>query len=328
MGSGESRAWRARVDAEIDAVRAVLDQAVADDDAALVVRVAAPLTWYWWSRGLLVEMLQRAERVASLPSAATLPPDLAGVMAWCRGTIRIATGQVEEARELLQQLLVDAESRDDARLLALTRFSAALVLPAETDADGGAEEAERLLVASVRLFEEQGDRWGQALALAPLGGLQLLRGRPEEARASHEKALAAAEAIDDDHMCAVVLDQLAADYLVAGDDATAGRMLCRAAWTHLEVHDDEGVANCLDAFAALALMRGEPDWARRCLTAADRVRRIAGVVVWPFLQPLRTQLEAMVAAAGPVDDAGGEDGDGLTTLAAVREHMLLQQATT
>jgi hypothetical protein len=101
-------------------------------------------------------------------------------------------------------------------------------------------------------------------------------------------------------------------------------MLCRAAWTHLEEHDDEGVATCLDAFAALAVLRGEPDWALRCLTAADRVRRVAGVVVWPFLKPLRTQLEAMVLeASGSVHDDEQAPGDGLTTLAAVREHFLV-----
>ncbi len=320
MRSGESRVWRARVDAEIDAVRAVLDQAVAADDAELAVTVAAPLTWYWWSRGLLVEMLQRAERVASLPSAADLPSDLAGVLLWCRGTIRIATGELEAARPLVEQLIADAEARGDDRLLPLARFSAALVLPTEAG-----DEAEALLVDSARLFEQQGEHWGHALALAPLGGLQLLRGRPDEGRASHERALEAAEVIDDDHMRAVVLDQLAADCLVAGDDQEAATMLCRAAWTHLEVHDDEGVANCLDAFAALSVLRGEPDWALRCLTAADRVRRIAGVVVWPFLQPLRTQLEAMVlAAAGSTHDSSQDDADGLTTLAAVREHFLVR----
>jgi tetratricopeptide (TPR) repeat protein len=317
--SGESRVWRARGDAEIDAVRAVLDQAVAADDAELAVKVAAPLTWYWWSRGLLVEMLQRAERVAALPSANDLAPDLAGVLLWCRGTIRIATGRLDEAGPLVEKLVADAEERDDGALLPLAHFSAALVLPV----DAG-EEAEALLVESARLFEGQGEHWGQALALAPLGGLQLLLGRPDEARASHERALAAAEAIDDDHMRAVVLDQLAADCLVAGDLEGAARMLCRAAWTHLEVHDDEGVANCLDAFAALAVLRGEPAWALRCLTAADRVRRVAGVVVWPFLKPLRTQLEAMVLeASGSVHDDEQAPGDGLTTLAAVREHFLV-----
>jgi hypothetical protein len=271
--------------------------------------------------------------VAALPSAARLPPDLAGVLLWCRGTIRIATGDLEEARPLVEALVADAEARGDVRLLPLARFSAALVLPG----DAG-PEAERLLVDSARLFAEQDDDWGQALALAPLGGLQLLLGRPDEGRASHERALAAAEAVDDDHMRAVVLDQLAADSLVAGDDATAARMLCRAAWTHLEVHDDEGVANCLDAFAALSVMRGEVAWARRCLAAAEQVRRIAGVVVWPFLQPLRSRLEAMVHdASGTLDEPeqdateqddtgqpGGEDGAvGLTTLAAVREHFLV-----
>ena len=317
LRSGASRSWRARLDAEIETVRAVLDLAVEADDAELAVRVASALTWYWWSRGLLVEMLRRAETVAELPSAAALPPDQAGVLLWCRGTVRIATGALDDARPLVERLLADARARDDDGVLALALFSASLLVPPQGDPG-----PQTLLEEAVRLFEEQGDLWGQALALAPLGGLQLLTGHREAARASHERAYHAAESIDDDHMRAVILDQLAADALVEGDDATAARMLCRAAFTHLELHDDEGIANCLDAFAALCLMRGEPDWAVRCLKAAEQVRHVAGVAVWPFLQPLRAQLATAVLTSVPDGLDVDQYPDGLTTLAAVRDHAL------
>ena len=92
---------------------AILAWAVETDDAALAVRVTAPLTRYWWSRGMLVEMLRLAEQVAGLPSADRLDPGEAAVLLWCRGTIRVATGDSDEARALLGQAVDDARRRDD-----------------------------------------------------------------------------------------------------------------------------------------------------------------------------------------------------------------------
>ncbi len=322
LRTGASRAWRSRLDAELDTIRAVLDWAVESDDAALAVRVAAPLTRYLWSRGLLVEMLGLADRVASLESASRLEAQAAGILLWCRGTIRLSVGDHDEARDLLHRVVDDARAREDELLLAQALFSAAL-LTTEDDGTG----PRPLLEESSRLFARNGDQWGHALALVPLGELELLAGRPELAEAAHTEALAAAQAVDDDHMRATVLDQLAADALLRGDSERAAELLCQSAAIHLSMRDSDGIANCLDAFCALALFQGRPPQAARYLAAAERVRAVAGVVVWPFLQPLRDQLEAAVTAAVPSSDLERERAtsafqDGLAALDEARRDVV------
>ena len=89
------------------------------------------------------------------------------------------------------------------------------------------------------------------------GGLQLLLGRPDEARAAHRAAPSRQQRRSTTTTCARSCSTSSRRTAWSqGDDEEAARMLCRAAYTHLEVHDDEGVANCLDAFAALCLIRG------------------------------------------------------------------------
>lgn len=297
LATGGSRAWRTRLDGELDTLRSVLAWAVESDDATLAVRITAPLARYWWSRGLLVEMLSLADDVAQLPSAAHLSAAEADALAWSRATIRIATGQPTQGRELLQATAARARQRGDDALLGSVLFSLALV----TDTDGR-PSPRQLLTEAADLFDVVGDPWGRALALVPLGELELVQGRLEEAATTHALALGCAQAVNDDHMRAVVLDQLAVDALLAGDAVKAGRLLCEAAAIHLEVRDTEGIANCLDGFAALALARGDGKEAAGLVAAAERVRAVAGVVVWPFLRPLRERLVSLVDAAAP---AGG-----------------------
>lgn len=293
-GGPGSRRWRTRLDAELDAIRTVLAWAVDTDDATLAVTISARLTRYWWGRRVFTEMLTLAETVAGLNSAARLAPSEADLLAWSRGTMRIATGRTEQARPLLAAAERGARERGDRALLAQVWFSSALLAPA------GDPAAERLLEQSLSAFTAARDLWGQALALIPLGDLDLLAGRVERARERHELALGHARTIEDDHLVALVHDQLAADALLAGHPQRAMELLDESARIHLELHDPEGMANCLDAVAALILFSGSlfggPELAARYLGAADRVRRIAGVVVWPFLRPLRARLISAVAS--------------------------------
>ncbi len=285
----ESRRWRQRLDAELDVVRAALTWALHSDDAALAVQISAALARYWWSRGLLPEMLALAESVAGLSSVATLSPAETDLLAWCRGTIRIATGDDDQARDLLTRATEGARARGDDRLLAQALFSSALIAPAAT--------RRSLLEQALALFERRADRWGQALTLLPLGTLELLTGQVDTATRCHTEALSYAEDIEDDHLIALALDQLAADALLTGRPEQAAGHLRRSVPIHLDLHDPEGTANCLDAVAALVLVRGGVDRSARYLAAADRVRQVAGVVVWPFLRPLRDQLVSAVQAA-------------------------------
>ena len=300
---GEGRAWIPRIDEDVDTIRAVVAWAVEQDDAGLAVRLTAPLTRYWWTRGLLGQMLDLADRVAVMPSAAGLPPADSALLLWTRGTLRVALGRTDEALPLLARLVDAARGEGAKHLLAQALFSLALATPAPDDgsADDPPERVRAMLEESVRLFREEGDDWGVALALIPLGDLALLGGDVPGARAMHEEVLAHARAIDDDHMTAQAQDQLALDALLAGEMPAARSHLTAAAELLVALHDHEGMAYCLEGFAALALATQHPQLAARLLGAAARSRELVGVAVWPFMRPLEQRLQALVRAAVPGD---------------------------
>jgi predicted ATPase len=291
---GDARRWLARIDADLATLRAGVDWALEQDDAVLAVRLTAPLTRYWWVRGLLGQMLDVAERVAALPSAASLPAREAALLLWTRGTIRIALGRAAEAVPLLEEV-VATRAAGDQLLLGPALFSLALVTPVEE----GAGNVRDLLTQAVDLARANGDRWGVALALIPLGDLALLEGDVAAARPMHEEVLALAEATEDDHMRAQAHDQLGLDALLAGELDAAGEQLRRAAALHGELRDHEGIAYCLEGFAALALAVGRAEEAARLMGTAAEARRLVGVAVWPFMQPLHERLETFARTALP-----------------------------
>jgi tetratricopeptide (TPR) repeat protein len=306
LGHGEGRMWVRRIDEDVDTLRAAVAWGVDHDDAGLAVRLTAPLTRYWWNRGLLGQMLDLADTVAALPSASALPPHEEALLLWTRGTIRVALGRTAEAVPLLEELVPAARATGQDRLLAQALFSLAQTKPApEGDQP---EELRELLEESVRRFRAAGDDWGVALALIPLGDLALLAGDLQGARGMHEEVLRHATAIGDDHMTAQAYDQLAFDALLASDLAGARTELCRAAALHRGLHDREGTAYTLEGFAALAVTMQQPELAARLMGAADHARRLVGVVVWPFVRPLLARLQTFVRASTPGYDAAFAEG--------------------
>ncbi|HVN13987.1 MAG TPA: DUF4062 domain-containing protein [Kineosporiaceae bacterium] len=317
LSGPEGAGWFRRIDADIDTLRAVVGWAVDQDDAALAVRLTAPLTRYWWSRGRLQQMLAVAERTAALPSAAHLPDAEAAQLLWARGTIRVATGRSAEAVPMLERLVTMTRGSGEKRLLAQALFSLAIALPIEQAGPGA--DARTMLEEASGLFREVGDDWGVGLVLIPLGDLCLLAGDVGTARAMHQEVLARAEAIDDQQLRAQAHDQLALDALVALDPQTARRELETAAVLHRALGDYEGMAYSLDGFAGLALAGARPDLAARLLGAASRARELLGLAVWPFLRSLQAQLDGLARAALPAAefDAAFAAGRELDPVAAL-----------
>lgn len=289
----DNHAWLAQLDAELDNLRAALGWAVEADEAELAIRNAAPLSRYWWRRGLLGEMLDLAERNAALPSAETLSPEGVALLLWCRGTTRIAFGSTADAEPILRQLVDRARELGDARLLAHGLTGLALTLPFERSA----AQVRDLLTEALALFRRAGDSWGIGFVLGPLGQVTLRDGDPHAAATLHREALERAEHIDDDHLRAQALNQLALDAMIAGQADRARAELLRAADVQRRLLDQEGVAYTLEGFAAVALAAGSAAVAARLLGAARGTRSRLGVAVWPLLRPLSDALAAAVRAA-------------------------------
>nr|WP_275585955.1 DUF4062 domain-containing protein [Geodermatophilus sabuli] len=297
LSGPDSRPWLARLEAEAADLEAALRWAVEHDRAELAVRLAAPLARWWWARGLLAAMAELAERTADLPSASSLPPDLAGQLLWARGATRVALGRTDEAEPLLRQLVADAQSRDDPWLLGHGLNGLAMTLPP------GDDQLAPTLDAAVAALRRSGDTWSVAFAQLFRGAVAVLAGRPEEATTIHGEALELARALGDDHLAATVSDQLGLDALLSGDPAAARVHYAEAAVLHRQGRDLEGLAYCLDGLAGLALAEGDAARAARLSGAASAARAELGVVIWPPLRPLARQLcDAIAGALGPDED--------------------------
>ena len=295
LAGPDNRMWARRVDAELDDLRSMMRWAISTDDAETVVRMAAPLFTYWWSRGLLAPMRELADEAAALPSAAGLPPDAAALLLWARGMLRIAVGDVAAARPYLARLRDATGELGDRRLRAHALAGLGLA-----EAAPGTKADLDQLDEAVATFREIGDDWGLAFALSARGQLALLAGDLATATRLHTDALAAADRIDSGHLRAQVLDLLGADAAAGGDLAGAWARFADAAGVHEELLDQEGSAYCLDGFAALALARGDAELAAELQGAAGHAREVVGVAVWPGMRPLADALAAAVdAALGP-----------------------------
>jgi predicted ATPase len=278
-----------RIDAELDSIRAVLRWALEQDDAELVLSITAPAYRYWWRHGLLREMLDVAEETAALPSSAQLSPRHTTLLLWTRGTIRIALGRTQEAVTMLKNAAESAKALDDDWIRAQSLFSLAIALPQDETA-----QMRAMLEEALTLFRRLEDSWGIAFVLTPLGHLALLEGDVRRATAMHEEALQLAERIDDYYMRVQVLDQLAVGAMFAGDIALARTRLSASAELHRQVRDQEGLAYCLDGLAAVALASGRTKVAAQLVGAADRIRRVEGLAVWPLVAPLSDQLRQAI----------------------------------
>jgi predicted ATPase len=204
----------------------------------------------------------------------------------------LRTDDAETVGRLLSPLFIYWWSRGLAAY-ALLGLGGALVGPALGEACQRLDDA-------AGAFRELGDRWGLALTLSTRGQLALLAGEVAAARAMHEEALAAAQAIDNHYLQAQVLDMLGLDAATVGDMAAARDRYAAAAELHIRLLDYEGSAYGLSGFAALALTQGRAPAAARLIGASGYARQVVGTTIWPGMQSTTDDLAAAVTCAlGP-----------------------------
>ncbi|GAA1933919.1 hypothetical protein GCM10009837_69730 [Streptomyces durmitorensis] len=262
MGPGQQQ-WLHRLDSEAVNLRTALEWAEAEGDAALALRLANSLTWYWFLRGRLGE----AER--SLTLALNLPPsgetDTVTATAQPRASARTARAALalltgDDAPYTDIGTDADAEGADlrSRWLLAYARCGFDRTRSEETQVDEILEEfraaddrwgvaaalstrATRALYrgdlatlrrdaeASAALFAGLGDRWGQLQASEQLGVLAEIAADYEGAARLHRDGMRGAEELQLWTDVSFRLARLGRIALLTGDDAAATDFHERAA---------------------------------------------------------------------------------------------------
>jgi predicted ATPase/DNA-binding CsgD family transcriptional regulator len=220
--SGERGPWMeilARDQANLHAALAWSRRATEHSDIEVGLRLAGTLVFYWVFRGETSDGLEWVEAMLSRESPgsgyraapAVRAKALYGAceLAWLAGQTALARERAEESEALWRAL-------GEKRWLAYTLQS----LPMAVDSPRARES----VAESLRLFEEVGDAWGAALALATPDYFALMTDPGAAARGETrlQEALAGARSVKDDWITAQALNLLGDLARSQGDDVTAG----------------------------------------------------------------------------------------------------------
>ncbi len=251
----------AEMDAEIQNARAAWAWLVERGQVERLADAAEGLCLYfeWRVRYRQGEEVCR-QAAESLSGQASLSPAglrlLVYLLTWQSLFVHYLEGS-QEAKPLLDRGLA---LLDDARLAELdTRAEQAHAwwgrgrLLLSRDRDGARRAYERCLA----LYQDLGDRWGQANALAALGGVAWNLGDYREARRRHEASLALRQALGDKRGIANSLMAVGVTALYQGQLAEAKQMVREGHLLRQQIGDRRGIADAVRHLGVTHLLSGE-----------------------------------------------------------------------
>jgi predicted ATPase/class 3 adenylate cyclase len=351
--------WFKRLTPELDNFRAALAWTQGDvGSAALGLRLAAAMWWFWWGRGLLSE--QRAWLDAVLAGGRAVEPDRAraqalvalGFIAWLQGDGAAGEAALEESRTLAQQLGdpltlalaltflgLHAVSRGDIargqdvllRSAALAREAGApwiLAWSLHFQGDGAfltgdLDTACTLYAEELALRRTQGDTLGMGYALHRLGDMAYLQGDYRRATQLTEESLALYRMLD--HKIGMANDLLVLGQVARRQQADErAEALLRESLSLFRELAPGGEAEPLVGFAGLWAARGELERAARLLGALfAHLGARGGVILGPDYP---REIEHVRAALGEAAFAAAWAAGQALTLAQASA-LALEEAT-
>ena len=295
-GSGQLE-WMRRLDAEAEnlasVMRYLMDASRFDDAAEYVWS----LYLYLWIGGLLgvvrdwmAELLGTAER-----DGIALAPHTEAIARYFTGAVGYWQDPQLDARPELQRSVDLFDEAGDEAAASLARASLGLAYVAgSTKPD--IPSARRILEQGLAGFTAVGDVWGQAMALVPLGRIDLAMGDVGAALQRFQESLNMASTAGE--LLAIVIAQhhRAWPELFSGDLEAAEEDFAESLDTSLAMRHDEGIAYGLEGLASVRAARGDAEQAGLLLGAAGRLRRRTGIMnppgfaLWhPLMESLRAK---------------------------------------
>ncbi|MFN0185686.1 MAG: tetratricopeptide repeat protein [Aquabacterium sp.] len=270
LRSTDQASWVWRTEAELDNLRAAMALALAGGvDTVIAVKFAVAVQGFWALRGYATEGRAYVRAALALPSIQS--SDMGQAHALYVGAA-LAAVQCDhaDARHLLEACLALRRRIGRPVDIAATLSTLSLACLQGGDPDG-ADEAEH---EALRIFGEQGDRYGQAIGLLHMAQIDLYRGDDDAARLHIDLSLTMAREIglqEIEAECERVLGQIAHE---TGDPDDSERWFKRALQVCRDSGDRRGEASALAGLGKADLRRGDLPSARQRLTeAAPLLRR-------------------------------------------------------
>ncbi|HEY5629939.1 MAG TPA: hypothetical protein VIR16_10545, partial [Candidatus Limnocylindrales bacterium] len=284
----DQRRWLDRLELEHDNLRAVLDRAVAAEDAETAIGLGFALWRFWQMRGHLYEARRRLDAMAAAPWSRRSPVlrarlmEAVGSVCWWQADIRAMRGAYEEAVAIWR-------ARDDPAELAnaLYNYSFAFSVPDDpvdgpwqVDPEGRGTAS---LEEALALYRSVGDERGQANVLWGMGNKRYFQMEEKAGTEEFEAALAIFRRVGDLTMEAWALHMLGAATLRLGDRDTSRRLFREALLLFQASGDATGLALVFDDLALQSAADGDPARAARIWGAARSLSSSTGTGLASFV---------------------------------------------
>ncbi|MGE0544811.1 MAG: tetratricopeptide repeat protein, partial [Dehalococcoidia bacterium] len=331
LSSPEQATWLERLEADHDNLRAALDWAMARGDGERGLRLGGALWRFWRLRGHLNEGRRILTALLAMPDAGDPTParakalNGAGNLAMYQGdydaahalheqglALRRGLGNPLDVAASLNNLGIIAQMRGEyARSRRYHEESLALKREAGNHAgvaysltslgnltsdQGDYAAAHDFYAESLAIRRQLQDDWGIHVCLVNLGNVARLRGDYAPARAWLEESLVIAQAVGEKDLGPSLVN-LGSVALRQGDVAAARSYLEQCLTTFTEIGDTRGLGYALEAWAALAVTKRQPERAARLFGAAEATRDRIGAVLPAGDREIHDRDVAIVRAA-------------------------------
>ncbi len=310
-GAGR-REWLERLEPEAGNLAAAVRWYLAHDPGPLphLFRVL----WLFWTRQDL-EREARSWVEQLLPAAGTLDPQARAELAWTAAVLATDTGDDAAALAARQRLAPLLPGVHDPLLHAVSQLAIAWTLPITGDFDGALRE----VTVCLQEFRGQDEPVYTAIAAFTAGSMEAALGRYDDALHHGREARELAEQPGFEWLAAGSRVQLGILDVLRGRPDEARPLLDEALDRSLAARSTPFITLCLAGYAQLAFAEGDPDRAARLEGAAEGLRRRVGLPAWPHLRRMEADLVAQVRqklGASQFDQAFS-DGSRLTQQEAV-----------
>jgi predicted ATPase/transcriptional regulator with XRE-family HTH domain len=256
----EQAHWLARLEEDIDNLRAALQWAHEHQEVIYGLRLSTTLWWFWYVRGHFAEGRHWLDLFLELPppSMDQFPAAIYAEAQRYAGRFAYEQGEYSRAAVLFERGLALYDSLGDATGKALALAELALVASRQDDLS----RAETLGTESLSLFRTVGQMGGVATVLNNLGDVYHKQGAYQRAIALYEESLALLRAIGDQATVAGTMTNIGESAVECGDYEGAARRFDESVAICLEFEDQQHLAHNRRCQAYLCYLQAENQQAK------------------------------------------------------------------
>lgn len=321
LNGPEMVVWLDRLEEEHDNVRAALQQLLKTEQEEAGLRLCANIFLFWYARDHVNEGRQWFHAFLALPTSSERATTRAFAQ-YSAARLAIYQGDYGTANTLLDSslALARAQAQDTYVAYALTQLGHVALF------QGDFAAARAHYTEALPIRRQLGDPRGIAIVIGSLGRTALFAGDIAAARTYLEESLAIFRRVVAHTDTVGILCDLG--YVaIAEDDRARAEAYMREGLTSAQQWDiKHGSAQCLEGYAALAVVCGRHERALRLAGAAESTRQAINHPAPPVLRDWLTRALAPARhALGPAGAAAFTAGAAMTLDAAVAAALTSDQ---